>query len=147
MASSGSGTWHVYASCPAKMANKEIDWDTDTIKVMLCTSSYTPNQTTHDYKNDVTNEVSGTGYTAGGATLGSKTITLNTLSQDFDAADSTWSSSSIVARVAVIYDASPGTDATRPLIAYCVLDADVESASGTWTLQYPAGGIFGMEVD
>lgn len=57
-----------------KVFNKEMDWDTDTFKLMLTTSAYTPAQA-HDYKNDVTNEVTGTGYTAGGATLASKTIT------------------------------------------------------------------------
>lgn len=55
--------------------NKEIDYDTDTIKCMMTTSAYTPNLDTHDYKDDVTNEVTGTGYVAGGATLGTKTIT------------------------------------------------------------------------
>lgn len=146
MAATGSGTWKLFASAPAKLANKEIDWDSDTIKVMLCTVSYVPNQTTHDYKNDVTNEITGTGYTAGGATLGSKTITLSTLTQQFDAADSVWSSSTFIARVAVIYDDTPATDATKPLIAYLVLNNDVESATGTWTLTYPAGGIFGAAV-
>ena len=51
------------------------DWDTDTIKVMLTTSLYTPDQDTHDFKNDVTNEVTGTGYTAGGQALTNKTVT------------------------------------------------------------------------
>ena len=52
-----------------------IDWDTDTMKVMLVTSSYTPSATTHDYISDAdANEVSGTNYTAGGATIGSITV-------------------------------------------------------------------------
>lgn len=38
-----------------------INWDTDTIKLALCTSAYTPNYTTHDFLNDITNEL--TGYT------------------------------------------------------------------------------------
>lgn len=53
--------------------NKEIDYDTDVIKCMLTSSAYSPNADTHDYLDDVTNEVSGTGYTPGGATLASKT--------------------------------------------------------------------------
>jgi len=65
----------MYAPAISRMLNAEIDWDTDTIKGMLVTSSYTPDFTAHDYKNDVTNEVVGTGYTAGGATLASKTVT------------------------------------------------------------------------
>lgn len=68
-------TAYWYGKGALKLANKEIDWDTDTVKVMLTTSSYTPDKDAHDYKDDVTNEVTGTGYTAGGATLSSKTIT------------------------------------------------------------------------
>lgn len=55
----------LYGNVLLKALNKEVDWDSDTIKVMLTTSSYTPNQDTHIYKSSVTNEVTGTGYTAG----------------------------------------------------------------------------------
>jgi len=43
----------------------EIDFGDDTIKVMLSTESYVPDQDTHEFRDDVTNEVAGTGYTAG----------------------------------------------------------------------------------
>ncbi|MDI9914359.1 hypothetical protein [Rhodococcus sp. IEGM 1379] len=123
--------------------NKEIDWDTDTIKVMLCTSAYTPDQDTHRYKSSVTNEVSGTGYTAGGATLASASVayTAGTNTLVLDAADSTWSTSTITARYAVIYNSSPGTDATRPLIAYVDFGADVSTTAGTFTITWDAAGI------
>ncbi len=52
-----------------------VDYLSDTIRAMLCTSSYAPNLDTHETKADVTNEVAGTGYTARGTALGSKTIT------------------------------------------------------------------------
>jgi hypothetical protein len=52
-----------------------VDFLSDTIKVALCTSSYSYNLDTHEFFNDVTNEITGTGYTSGGATLASKTIT------------------------------------------------------------------------
>ena len=58
----------IYNSAIDEMARGDIDFDTDTFKAMLVTSSYTPNKDTHDFRDDVTNEVSGTGYTAGGAT-------------------------------------------------------------------------------
>lgn len=53
-----------------------VDYLSDTIKCMLTTSTYAPNLSTHETKSDVTNEVSGTNYTAGGVALGSKTITV-----------------------------------------------------------------------
>ena len=55
-----------------------IAWASDTIKVALTTVTYSPAQDTDDFFNDVTNEVTGTGYTAGGATLGTKSSTYDT---------------------------------------------------------------------
>lgn len=52
-----------------------VDYLSDTIKVALTTSSYAYNLDTHEFFSDVTNEITGAGYTAGGVTLGSKTIT------------------------------------------------------------------------
>ncbi|OOL31846.1 hypothetical protein GQ85_10950 [Rhodococcus rhodochrous] len=123
--------------------NKEIDWDTDVIKVMLCTSAYTPDQDTHQYKSSITNEVTGTGYTAGGATLATATIayTAGTNTLVLDAADTAWPGSTITARYAVIYDSTPGTDATRPLIGYVDFGADVATTAGTFTITWDAAGI------
>ena len=138
----------LYGSFPAKLANKEIDWDSDTIKVALATSTYTPAQDTHDYFNDITNEVTGTGYTAGGATLASKTVTYTsgTNTQAFDAADTSWASSTITARYAIIYDSTPGTAATNPLIGYVDFGADVSSTAAAFTITWDAGGIFTIAV-
>lgn len=128
--------------------NKEIDIDTDTIKVMLCTSTYAPNQDTHQYKSSVTNEVTGTGYTAGGATLASTVVayTAGTNTLNFDAADTVWSSSTITARYAVVYDSTPGTDATRPLICYVDFGADVVSSGGNFTIVWDTLGIISVTV-
>jgi hypothetical protein len=53
-----------------------IDWLSDTIKVALLANTYTPAKDTHEFFGDVNaDEVSGAGYTVGGATLGSKTLT------------------------------------------------------------------------
>lgn len=139
-------TGFLYSSVHAKLANKEIDLDTDTIKVALCTSSYTPSQTTHDYFNDITNEVTGTGYTAGGATLGSKTVNTSSKTFTFDAADTVWSSSTITARYAIIYDSTPGTAATNPLIGYIDFGADVSSTAANFTITWNASGIFTQTV-
>jgi hypothetical protein len=137
-------TLTVYGSFLQKALNKEIDWDTDTIKVALATSSYTPNQDTHDYWNDVSaNEVSGTNYTAGGATLANKTMVYTSGTNTFalDADDVTWAASTITARYAIVYDASPGTDATRPLIGYVNFVTDQSSSAGNFTVQWNAGGL------
>lgn len=55
---------------------KRIDLVADTIKLQLHTSSYTPDAVAHDFQNDLTNEVAqANGYTTGGVTLGSKSLT------------------------------------------------------------------------
>ena len=134
-----------YGKAFLSILNKEIDLGSDTIKVMLCTSSYTPDQDTHDYKDDVTNEVSGAGYTAGGATLGSVTVTYtagsNTIT--FDAADTTWSSATITARYAVVYDDTATND---PLLLYVDFGADVTSTGGNFTITWNASGIATITV-
>lgn len=137
-----------YGLFPKSVWNKEVDLDSDAIKVMLCTSSYVPNQDTHQYKSSVTNEVTGTGYTAGGATLTSTVVayTAGTNTLNFDAADTVWTGSTITARFAVVYDSTPGTDATRPLICYVDFGADVVSSGGSFTIVWDAAGIISVTV-
>lgn len=124
-----------------------INWTSDTIKVALTTSSYTPDQDTHDFFNDVTNEVSGTGYSAGGATLTTptKTYTGATNVVKFDADDTSWSSSTITARLAVVYK-STGTGSTSPLILYMDFGADVSTTNGTFQITWDSAGLWTATV-
>jgi hypothetical protein len=56
--------------------NKEIDWDSDALKWSIHNSTYTPNQDTHEFESDLTNELTtGGGYTAGGLAIASPTRT------------------------------------------------------------------------
>ena len=142
-------TTKTYGSLITKAFNKEVDFDTDTIKVALLSSSYTPNQDTDEYFDDVsTHEVSGTGYTAGGNTLASKTVgyTAGTNVTKFDAADVTWTSSTITARYAVVYVAT-GTASTSALIGYVDFGSDQSSSSGTFSIVWDAAGIFTTTAD
>lgn len=139
----------LYGSVFLKALNKEIDWDSDTIKVALLSSSYTPNQDTHDYWDDVSaNEVTGTGYTAGGATLANKAASYDagTNVVKLDADDVTWSSSTITARYAVIYDDTPATSATKPLIGYVDFVTDQSSNNGNFTITWDSDGIVNVTV-
>lgn len=130
------------------LAQKRIDLDTDTIKVALATSAFTPVQDTMDFFNDVTNEVTGTGYTAGGATLTGVTwaYTAGTNTWKFDAADVSWPSSTITARYAVIYVETAGASSTDPLIAYVDFGADVSTTAGTFSIVWDSAGIFTVTV-
>lgn len=135
-----AGTWKWYGNGMLKVATGAIDLDTDTFKVMLTTSTYTPNQDTHDFRDDVTNEVSGTGYTAGGATLSGVTATYDGATNQVRIAwtDPTWPSSSITARTAVIYKSRGGAASADELVAFCTNDADVTSTGATFTLDLPS---------
>ena len=119
------------------------DTTADRFKVMLVTSSYTPDFGTHDFKADVTNEVSGTGYDAGGKSLTSVTLTQSGGTITFDAADLTWASSTITARAAVVYDDSLTND---PLICYIDFGADKSSSAGDFVLSFNASGIFTLDL-
>lgn len=135
----------LYHSFKTKLGNKEIDLNSDTFKVALTTSSYTPAASTHDEYADLTNELStANGYTSGGATLGTPTWNLSGGTVTWDADNTVWTASggSIVARYAVIYD---DTASGKPLVAYVLLDttpANVTATDGnTLTIAWNASGI------
>lgn len=133
----------IYNSFKKKIMDGSIDLDTDTIKVALTTSSYTPDQDSHDFFDDVTNEISGTGYSAGGATLANKTVTQDNTDNKgvFDADDTAWASSTITnARYAIVYK-STGVASTSALICAIDFGSNYSSSNGTFTLPWAAEGI------
>lgn len=129
--------------------NKEVDFDSDSIKVALVSSAYTPNQDTHDYWDDVVaNEVSGAGYTAGGQALAGKTVTYDgaTNTLILDANDAVWSASTLTARYAVVYDDSGATNGQKALIGYQDMGSDQSSTNGNFTVQWDSTGIVRITV-
>lgn len=123
-----------------------MDLLSDTIKITLHTSTWTPNQTTNETKSDATNELSTAGgYTAGGATLASKTNTQSSLVTTFDAADVTWTATSITHRNAAIWDDTPTTPAD-PLIMYVDNGGDVTTSSTDLVYQWNASGLWTFTV-
>ena len=105
----------------------------DTFKIALFTSAATLGAATTAYA--TTNEVSGAGYTAGGNTL---TISANPASSGttafLDFADTTWSSATITARGALIYQSG----GTNPAIAVLDFGSDKTSTAGDFTIVFPA---------
>lgn len=117
------------------LLNGEMDFSSDTsqsFKIALFTSSATLNADTTAYS--TTNEVSGTGYDAGGKTL---TIATNPTSSGttalLDFSDVTWSSSSITARGALIYKSATG----NPAVAVIDFGEDKQSSSGNFQISFP----------
>jgi hypothetical protein len=125
------------------LTNGVFDLDTDTIKVSAHTNTYTVNQDTHDFFDDATNEVTGTNYTAGGATLASVTLVRATTTVTFDAADVVWTQSGAgfsTARKFVVYR-STGVGTTSRLFSVVTADADVGNVTGDLTIQWNVSGI------
>jgi hypothetical protein len=119
-----------------------LNLSTDTIKVMLLSSSLTPNPDTHEFIGDINaNEVTGTGYTAGGVTLTSKAVTQDNTTDigKFDAADVSWTGT-ITARYAAIYK-DTGSAATSPIIQIIDFGSNQASTAGTFLIQWHADGI------
>ena len=133
--------WYAKAFINAFSQAQPMDWDTNTIKCMLTTNSYTPNQDTHEDKADVTNEVSGTGYSSGGATLSTKALANTNNVVKFSSDNVSWATSTITARRAVFYDATGGgADASRPLLWWIDFGADVSSTGGTFQITMDSAG-------
>jgi hypothetical protein len=139
-------TGYLAGNAPIKAFNKEIQWTTS-VKVMLLTNVASPNQDTWIYKSSVTNEVTGTGYTARGMAIGTPTAVYTGASNlsTFDAVDTVWTGATITARYAVIYY-DTGVDATSPIIGIIDFGADVSSTAANYTIQWNAGGIFTFTV-
>lgn len=116
-------------------ARGSIDFDTDTFKVLLTIVTYAENKDTHDFRDDVTNEVVGTGYTAGGNTV-TVTVTIDTVNDrvDISLGGTTWTTSTITARKAVYYKSRGGAATADELVAVNDFGADVSTTAGTFTL-------------
>lgn len=111
-----------------------------TFKVALTTATYTADQAAHNHFAHVTNEVTGSNYTAGGATVGTQTVAVASHTLTADCADVTWTqhaSGFSNARTAVLYAASGGTDTW--LIAYYDLTSDRGNVAGDLVLGTPSG--------
>lgn len=136
-----------YNSAKKKILDNDIDFAADTIKCTLHTS-YTPNIDTHDNWDDVsgTEYGTGSGYTAGGVTLGSKTVTVDTTNDqaDVDAADIAWTGlgplSPATPSHAIIWK-DTGTPSTSALICYIELGTTATNGSN-YTIALNAGGLF-----
>jgi len=104
----------------------------DVFKIALYTSAATLSAATTAYS--ATNEVAGTGYTAGGLALTNVTPTTSGTTAYVDFADATWSTATITARGALIYNSSKSNKA----VAVLDFGADKTSTAGDFTVQFPA---------
>lgn len=103
----------------------------NTFKVALYTSSATLGASTTAYS--TSNEITGTGYSAGGNTLTSVSPTTSGTTAYVDFADTTWSNSTITANGALIYNANSSNAAVVTL----AFGSDKSSSNGDFVIVFP----------
>jgi hypothetical protein len=132
----------VYNRAKLALMEQEFDFSSDTFKVALVTAGYAADIDAHEFFDDVTNETSGTGYTAGGKVLQDISLTRDD-NNDWivlDADDLTWALASFVTHGAVIYK-STGTAGTSMLFAYIDFEEDLNPDGEDFLLQWHNQGI------
>jgi hypothetical protein len=132
----------VYNSAKVKFAQGVFNWAGQTFKIMLV-NGYTPNVGSHSSRADVTNEVTGTGYTAGGQALASCSVTQDNTNNRavLGANNPAWPAATITATGAVVYQANGGGASGDPLVCYLDFGGTVASTANTFTVAFGAAGV------
>ncbi len=119
--------------------------EAETHKGLLVDDTYTHDYTVHDFRNDLTNEVTGTGYTLGGNTITLTEITLATGTLTWDFADPSWTTSTITNAMAHISYFNVGSTATDQLLLLLDFVTAVSTTAGTLTVQIAAAGAMTLD--
>lgn len=115
----------------------------DTVKYEFVSDSYTPDFNTHDEEADITNEVTGTGYTTGGEALVSPTWTIGSGFATFDANDVSLPTTTLSGvRGVVLFDDTLTGD---PLLAAVTFGADYNTTAGTFAITWSGSGIWRID--
>lgn len=130
-----------------------VDLDGDTIKAALFTNTLTtPNYDTNTAYNAApfnANEVTGTGYSAGGVALTGAAVTAAApvaTQLNFDANDAAWTGATFSSvRGVLVYDDTIATPTAKPGIVAITFGADFSVTGGTFTIQWNANGIFTVD--
>jgi hypothetical protein len=152
MAITASGLYVVTWRRPFDGTDLVIDFVNDTVKGALFTNSVTnPNFSTDTAYGAApynANEVTGTGYTAGGVTLAGKTVTESpTGTLMFDANDLAWTGATFSgARGLLIWDDTLASPTADPVLCLVNFGADFGVTSGTFTVQLASGGIWTIDI-
>lgn len=131
-----------YGKFVQHLAKADIDVDSLALGAMLVTSSYTPNYDTHEFRADVTNEVTGTGYSAGGIALTGEAATLDTTNDwlKIDANDADFGTLTVTGIAGLVIYVVTGSSATDNLVSFHSFSS--QSPSGVnFTYAFHANGI------
>lgn len=130
----------IYDRFFANLMNKEVDLEADTIKIALLDNSHSYSASDNQWSDVSANEVSGSGYTAGGEALVNKSVTQGSPTV-WDANDVSWINATISSYHAVIYDDSLAGD---DLIASIDFGGVQSISDGTFTIEFSGSGIISL---
>ncbi|UTC29545.1 hypothetical protein BAMBUS_04870 [Brevundimonas phage vB_BpoS-Bambus] len=127
----------VYNSMIEDLCKGDLEFDVTGFKVALVGAGYNAVKS-HTRMTDVTNEVTGTGYTAGGQGT-TVTVSKDNVSNRVDLSFSNvaWSNATVTARGAVIYFAA-GAAAANPLVAYVDFNQEISSTNASFAVTFSA---------
>ena len=130
----------IYDDFKEDLMDASVALDSDTIKVALLDDSHAFDATDNTWADVSANEITGTGYTANGKTLAGKAIAVAANIARWDATDSAWTGATFSTWHAVLYD----TTNSDSLIASIDLGGEQVVSTGTFTLEWAAGGILSL---
>ena len=119
-----------------------LDQQAEDLKVALVDDGYTPDFNLHDFFADLTNEIVGGGYTAGGNTIVATEVTVAAGVLTYDHDDPTWPASSITAAMAAIGYHDAVADELVYLLDFVTA---VTTVNGTLTVQIDAAGVYTID--
>lgn len=135
-----TATLQVFGNYLLNTFKGDIDHDTAAFKCMLLATAASPNMDTHDFLDDlVANEVTGTNWPAGGQPV-TITLTLDAASNELRFAVSDISVNTVTlsdGKHFLIYNSTPGSNATRHLVAYGTFDTALAPSAGTLNIDFP----------
>jgi hypothetical protein len=145
-----AATIKCYGHAGVHIAQGDVDWPGDTIKLALTTSAYTVSQANDEFFDDVTSELAGSGgYTSGGFTLTGMTNTYDATTREERYIADNFSVGALTPsapfRYGVVYDDS-GTPSTSILLAYINFGADQNPAGLPFAIQWAATGVFYIQA-
>lgn len=139
----------IYKQFYNALLNKEIDIDSDTIKLALLKGTYTPDMKQDDaFADVVAYETTSSDYTTGGETVSNISVTSSTANYDItiDGDDVTWSSVTLSATYACLYASLSTNNANNKLICLIDFGATEASNAGDFTVQWGSSGILKINV-
>lgn len=120
-------------------------WEAEDNKVLLVSDSHTPDFDAHDFRDDITNEVTGTNWSSGGVALTGTEITLSSGVLTFDATDVSVASTTLSSVMASVLYTNVGASSTDQLVMLHDFVTAVSTSNGTFGIAWHSSGLLTLD--